>query len=46
MCQGSHRLPGFAHLQATYGQLDVERDGLEGSGAWIAPSSAKGIRRL
>lgn len=32
MLRGSHRLPGFARLQATYGQLDVERDGLEGTG--------------
>lgn len=33
VCQGSHRLPGFAHLQETYGKLDVERDGLDGTGA-------------
>ena len=33
VCQGSHRLPGFAKLQETYGLLDVERDGLNGTGA-------------
>lgn len=33
VCQGSHRLPGFARLQETYGKLDVERDGLDGTGA-------------
>jgi hypothetical protein len=32
VCQGSHRLAGFAKLQETYGALDVERDGLLGSG--------------
>lgn len=32
VCQGSHRLPGFARLQETYGKLDVERDGLDGTG--------------
>jgi len=34
MCEGSHRLPGFAHLQRTYGALDMERDGLTGTG-WL-----------
>lgn len=29
---GSHRLPGFARLQATYGELDVEADAFTGSG--------------
>ena len=32
---GSHRLPGFARLQATYGELDVERDGFQGTG-WFS----------
>jgi hypothetical protein len=29
---GSHRLPGFQRLQATYGELDVERDNFDGTG--------------
>jgi ectoine hydroxylase-related dioxygenase (phytanoyl-CoA dioxygenase family) len=30
--EGSNRLPGFARLQETYGNLDVERDNFKGSG--------------
>lgn len=32
VCQGSHRLAGFSKLQSTYGELDVERDNLVGTG--------------
>ena len=34
MCRGSHRsdVGAFASLQSTYGELDVERDHLDGSG--------------
>eukprot|EP00854_Cymbomonas_tetramitiformis_P004196 gene4196-5172_t len=32
MLNGSHSLPGFQHLQATYGEMDCERVGLDGSG--------------
>lgn len=35
--EGSHRLPGFARLQTTYGELDVERDGVSGTG-WFSNS--------
>ena len=34
VCEGSHAAPGFARLHATYGELDLERDGLQGTG-WI-----------
>jgi hypothetical protein len=33
--EGSNRLPGFARLQETYGELDVERDNFTGTG-WFA----------
>lgn len=33
--RGSHALPGFARLQATYAQLDVEGDAFVGSG-WFS----------
>jgi ectoine hydroxylase-related dioxygenase (phytanoyl-CoA dioxygenase family) len=32
VCEGSHRLPSFAKLGATYGKLDWEKDHLDGSG--------------
>jgi len=34
VCSGSHRAPGLARLHATYGRLDMERDGLVGTG-WL-----------
>lgn len=40
VCEGSHRLPGFAKLQETYGALDVERDGLVGTG-WFSSNPAE-----
>ncbi len=30
VCAGSHRTEGFARIRATYGQMDVDRDGVEG----------------
>lgn len=30
ICPGSHRLPGFARMRDTYGQVDVDRDHLVG----------------
>lgn len=30
MCVGSNHLPEFARLRATYGRMDVDRDGIEG----------------
>ena len=30
MCVGSNRLDGFARVRATYGRMDVDRDGIEG----------------
>ncbi len=30
MCAGSNQLPEFARLRATYGRMDVDRDGIEG----------------
>ncbi|GFS08008.1 phytanoyl-CoA dioxygenase [Elysia marginata] len=30
VCEGSHRLPGFDHFQATYGNMDAEKVGLKG----------------
>jgi hypothetical protein len=30
--RSSHRLPGFKHLQETYGNLDVEKDNFTGTG--------------
>lgn len=30
MCPQSHRLESFARLRKTYGQMDVDRDGIEG----------------
>lgn len=32
VCEGSHKLESFAPLRCTYGLLDHERDGLDGSG--------------
>jgi len=32
MCEGSHCLPGFKPLQDTYGSMDVEAEGLQGTG--------------
>jgi hypothetical protein len=37
---GSHRLPGFARLQATYAELDVEADAFTGSG-WYGDDPAE-----
>lgn len=39
VCQGSHELPGFRRLHETYGNLDVERDGLDGTGECAGYSS-------
>ena len=33
ICEGSHVLPSFAALRRTYGEMDHERDGLDGSPA-------------
>lgn len=30
VCVGSHRLPAFNHLHATYGEVDVDRDLIDG----------------
>ena len=30
VCRGSHRSEGFARVRATYGQMDVDRDGVRG----------------
>lgn len=30
MCEGSHRLEGFAKLRETYGRMDVDRDNIQG----------------
>ena len=30
MCEGSHRLDGFARLRKTYGRIDVDRDNIQG----------------
>lgn len=30
ICRGSHRLDSFARIRDTYGQMDVDRDGIEG----------------
>lgn len=32
VCEGSHNLPGFQRLQQTYGSMDVEAEGLQGTG--------------
>ena len=32
VCEASHRLPALAKLRATYGEMDHERDGLDGTG--------------
>ena len=31
LCVGSHKLPGFEKLRATYGRMDVDRDLVEGT---------------
>lgn len=30
ICRGSHNLSSFAHIRDTYGQMDVDRDGIDG----------------
>ena len=40
VCSGSHRLPSFAKLRATYGTMDQESDGLNGSG-WFSEDPAE-----
>ncbi|XP_020912949.1 uncharacterized protein LOC110250675 [Exaiptasia diaphana] len=32
MCEGSHRLPEFSYFQETYGSMDLEKEGVVGSG--------------
>lgn len=39
VCEGSHKLPSFKPLQDTYGSLDVEAVGLQGTG-WFTDSAA------
>ena len=40
---GSHSLPGFARLRRTYGEMDHERDGLDGTG-WLTMDPAEPAR--
>ena len=40
---GSHTLPGFAQLRSTYGTMDHERDGLDGTG-WLSLDPAEPAR--
>ena len=43
VAEGSHRLPEFSHLRATYGEMDHERVGLDGSG-WFTEDPAEVVR--
>ena len=40
VCAGSHALPSFAKLRATYGAMDHAADGLDGSG-WFSEDPAE-----
>ncbi|TVQ23886.1 MAG: phytanoyl-CoA dioxygenase [Spirochaetaceae bacterium] len=43
ICEGSHRAPGFEKLRATYGQMDVDRDNVEG---WFSENAEEILERF
>lgn len=42
VCEGSHRLDSFEALRRTYGELDHEREGLDGSG-WFTEGAHRAV---
>ncbi|EDO44135.1 predicted protein [Nematostella vectensis] len=45
MCEGSHKLPSFDHFQDTYGSLDLDKEGVVGSG-WFSEDANEITQRF